>query len=82
MTSKEALKIIKKWVNHFVYWKTSEYFKTIQKDLEVLEIFRKYIEIDYDEDGKLNMWGFSGIDLQQLSPNELKIIERWLENDK
>lgn len=52
--------------------------KQIIKDMKVLEIFRKYIEVDYDEDGSLNVWGFSGIDLQDLSPEELKKVMEWI----
>lgn len=54
--------------------------RQVVRDLEVLEIFRRYIEMDYDEDGKLNVWGFSGIDLQALKPGELKKVEEWLDD--
>ena len=51
-----------------------DYAKTISKDLEVLEILKKYYKSDgWSNGGVIEFWG--------MSDAQLKKIREWLENE-
>lgn len=55
--------------------KQLDFYKTIKKDLEVLEILKKY----YKSDG----WSNGGlIEFWRMTKSQLKKVREWLDNEK
>ena len=56
----------------------------IKQDLEVLEIFRKYSVLHFDDEfeNQLEQRIFSGIDFEELDEEELYKIKQWLEENE
>lgn len=74
MTSKEALTILKEEKIYLSNANTNEVLNAIAKDLEVLEILKKYYKSDgWSNGGMIEFWKMKG--------KELAKIREWLEND-
>ena len=96
MTSKEALERIKK--SHYIAMacmeidkpdiETEKAIKTIEKDLEILEILKRKMTIEtdyYDSDigcKEYEYIAYNGEALNIETDEELNKIKEWLENDK
>lgn len=84
MKSTEALENLYANVQPFLLRDEMKQYKNqIKKDLEVLEIIKKHIEIDYEdaEENGLNRWGFSGFDLSNCTNDEIKTIIKWINGE-
>lgn len=57
--------------------KAKDFYRSVIRDLDMLELLKKYIRVDYTEDGEINIWGFSGIDLEDLSSTEFEKFKKW-----
>ena len=74
MTSKEALKELEDTFENDVYKVEREMLNIIEKDLEILEILRKYVYFD-KKDGYIKMY-----DIKECITNfDFEILMDWLE---
>lgn len=95
MTSKEIIKDLLEMCDEDEWYETETKFlkpslETILKDLEILEILKPYLKetVEIKKDSHLLSMRFKAVEFVtwDMATNEdatkIKIIERWLENDK
>ena len=76
MTSKEAVKELEDTFENDVYYIERKLLNIIEKDLEVLEILRKYVYFSY-QSGCVRMK-----DIYKRTTNfDYEDVREWLEND-
>ena len=76
MTSKEAVEELEDTFENDVYYIERKLLDIIKKDLEVLELIRKYMYFD-TKDNYIKMF-----DIKECITNfDFEIIKEWLEND-
>ena len=76
MTSKEAVEELEDTFENDVYYIERKLLDIIKKDLEVLEILRKYVRYD-DENHVILMKSFR----KSVFNFDYEYVKEWLEND-